>query len=207
VSYNGGAGGTTAHPTPAEETALRERHIPPTPAQAQHRQAASTNRQLYESTNHGKPPIAATPRPEQFRGHGVVAAKAAARSYMPPAARTTAPRGSSYTASRTVTPVHPNDIRPPARSGISNTGNPKLDRKYQQEQDKLFARQQQERQRLQQRQEQEHQRLARARANESRNRQLEQKHQQQTRQLEQQQMRQQQRLQERQQQPSRNSRR
>src|SRR5436190_2226672 len=144
-------------PTPAEEAALRERHFPPTPVQTQHLQAASTNRQLYESVNHGKPPIAATAKPAEFRGHGVVAAKAAARAYMPPSARTAARPGASNTASRPVNPVHPNDRPPTARPSISSTGRP-MNKKYQQDQEKLFARQEQERRKLQQKQEQEHQR-------------------------------------------------
>ena len=52
---------------------------------------ASTNHQLYESVNHGKPAIAATPKPGQFSGKGVVVAKAAAPSYKPVAARAAAP--------------------------------------------------------------------------------------------------------------------
>ena len=206
VSYNGGAGGVAARPTPAEEAAMRERHFPPSRVQTQHLQTASTNRQLYESANHGKPPIAATARPAEFRGHGVVAAKAAARAYMPPTARTAARPGAINTASRPVVPVHPNDRPPTARPSISSTGNPKLDKKYQQEQDKLFARQEQEHQRLQQKQEQEHQRMQ-ARRDEVRRPQLEQRHQQQTQQLEQRHVQQQQKLQDRQQPENRNPRR
>src|SRR6266478_3672504 len=97
VSYNGGAGGVSARPTAAQETAVRERHIPASSAQREHVQEASTNRKLYESANHGKPPIAATARPAEFRGHSVVAAKAAARTYMPATARTAARPGSSNT--------------------------------------------------------------------------------------------------------------
>ena len=178
VSYNGGVGGVPARPTRAEEAAQRERHFPPSQVQTQHLQAASTNRQLYESVNHGKPPIAATARPAEFRGHGVVAAKAAARAYMPPS----------------------------ARPSISNTGSPKLDKRYQQDQEKLFARQEQERRKLQQKQEQEHQRMGQGRAD-ARTAQVEQRHQQQTQQLEQKHAGEQQRLQDRQQQGNRNPRR
>ena len=205
VSYNGGVGGVPARPTPAEEAALRERHFPPTPVQTQHLQAASTNRQLYESVNHGKPPIAATAKPAEFRGHGVVAAKAAARAYMPPSARTAVRPGASNTASRPVNPVHPNDRPPTARPSISSTGRP-MNKKYQQDQEKLIARQEQERRKLQQKQEQEHQRMVQARS-EARKAQLEQRHQQQTQQMEQKHATEQQKLQDKQQQGNRNPRR
>lgn len=74
IAYNGGEGGMTARPTPAEEAAERERHIPPVAAQTQHMQAARANPQLRASVNHGKPPIAATARPGDFKG-GVVSAR------------------------------------------------------------------------------------------------------------------------------------
>jgi hypothetical protein len=86
VSFNG-PGGITARPTPAEQAAARDRHVPPTAAQMAHVQAASRNRQLYESVNHGKPAVAATTKPAQLNGHGVGAARAAPPSYKPPAAR------------------------------------------------------------------------------------------------------------------------
>ncbi|MBZ5569959.1 MAG: hypothetical protein LAN64_19205 [Acidobacteriia bacterium] len=75
VSYNGGSGGTRARPT-AEQLALaRERHVAPTSAQVQHEHAASTNRSLLAAENHGRPPIAATEKPAEISGHGVVAAR------------------------------------------------------------------------------------------------------------------------------------
>jgi hypothetical protein len=77
VSYNGGAGGTTARPTPAELAAEREPHVAPTAAQVQHQQAASSNRALLASVNHGNPAIAATARPGEFTGRGVEAARGA----------------------------------------------------------------------------------------------------------------------------------
>jgi hypothetical protein len=78
VSYNGGSGGITTRPTPAELAAAREQHVAPTAAQVQHQQAASSNRALLASVNHGKPAIAATARPGEFTGHGVAAAHGAA---------------------------------------------------------------------------------------------------------------------------------
>src|SRR5271157_6505060 len=78
VSYNGGNGGITARASPAEETAAHERHTPATAAQTEHHRAASGNHELLASVNHGRPPIAATSKPGEFAGKGVVAAKGAA---------------------------------------------------------------------------------------------------------------------------------
>jgi hypothetical protein len=77
VSFNGGTGGTTAQPTPQEQAAAREQHVAATPAQTQHQQMASTNKALLASTNHGQPAIAATTKPGEFTGKGVVAAREA----------------------------------------------------------------------------------------------------------------------------------
>jgi len=67
VSYNGGSGGTTARPTPQEEAAANERHVPATATQVQHEQAARSNRAQLASVNHGQPPVAATPKPRVRR--------------------------------------------------------------------------------------------------------------------------------------------
>jgi WXXGXW repeat (2 copies) len=202
VSYNGGEGGITARPTSQEEAAAHARHIPPTSAQTSHVQAASTNRQLFESQNHGKPAIAATAKPGQFSG-GVVAAKAAAPSYKPPearnAGRTTGAQPGNQPAggSRPNTAVHPNDVTP-TRPAAPNTGKPQVDQKYQKQQNALNAKQDQERQNLQKTQEAEHQRLAQQKANEPAKQQVEQKHQQQTQQLQQKHTVEQQKLQQKQ---------
>jgi hypothetical protein len=74
VSYNGGTGGVRAEPTRTELAAVHERHIEPTPMQTQHIRAASSNRALLASENHGAPAIAATPKPGVFAGKGVVSA-------------------------------------------------------------------------------------------------------------------------------------
>lgn len=78
VSYNGGAGGVTTRPSPAEETAAREQHIQPTAQQTQHEHASGSNRALLASANHGQPPVAATAKPGVFSGRDVVPARAAA---------------------------------------------------------------------------------------------------------------------------------
>jgi hypothetical protein len=83
VSDNGGTGGVTAQPTSAEKVAEHEQHTGATSLQTQHEHTASTNRALLASENHGKPAIAATTKPGEFTGHGVVAAKAATHTVSP----------------------------------------------------------------------------------------------------------------------------
>jgi len=72
VSYNGGRGGINMHPRPEEERAFRERRFSPTNVQAQHEHAAAGNRAFLASVNHGRPEVAATGRPSDFRGHGAM---------------------------------------------------------------------------------------------------------------------------------------
>ena len=76
ASFNGGAGGTTARPTAQQQAAAHEKHVPATPLQTQHQHTASTNKALLASVNHGSPAIAATSKPGQFEGKGVVPARA-----------------------------------------------------------------------------------------------------------------------------------
>ena len=173
VSYNGGAGGIVARPRPEDEMAARDRHIGAVAAQTQHLQAARGNPELRSGANHGKPPVAATARPGEFSGHEAVPAREAGGAYNPPANRGGNTGGNV---------VHPRDL-PPVEKTTPNTGNPKSDRKFQQQQEKMSARQDQERQKLQQQQEKEHQQLAKQNADEARKQQTEQRHQQQTQQL------------------------
>jgi hypothetical protein len=211
VSYNGGNGGISARPRPEDEVVARERHIAPVAVQAQHVQAARTNPQQRASANLGKPAVAATPRPGDFKDRAVVPARAAGAPYNPPANRRgNQPRDNGSiprpenSAARPSTPVHPRDLPPAARPSISSTGNPKQDQKYQQQQEKIFAKQEQERQKLQQKQDQDHQRLAQRNADDARKQQVEQQHQQQTQRLEQKHEQQQQRLQDKQRPSNRN---
>jgi YXWGXW repeat-containing protein len=85
VAFNGGHGGVVVRPTPQQESYAHERHVPPVAAQTQQAHAASQNRAFFASTNHGRPAVAATARPGEFSGRGVVAAKAAGAAYHPPA--------------------------------------------------------------------------------------------------------------------------
>jgi hypothetical protein len=186
VSYNGGNGGINVRPRPEEEAAARDRHVGPIAAQTQHIQAARGNPQMRASVNMGRPAIAATARPGELSGRGVVPAREAGGSYTP------VNRGGNqaHPENRTENsvprpPVHPRDLPAMERPAAPNTGNPKLDRKYQQQQEQMIAKQNQERDKLQQKQEQEHQRLAQQNANEARKQQVEQRHQQQTQQLQQ----------------------
>jgi hypothetical protein len=87
VSFNGGTGGTTAQATPQEQAAAHEHHVTATAAQTQHRQMASTNKALFASQNHGQPAIAATAKPGEFTGKGVVAAREVKPSSTQPAAK------------------------------------------------------------------------------------------------------------------------
>jgi hypothetical protein len=188
VSYNGGNGGITARPNADEEAAARERHVGPVATQVQHVQAARANPQERASVNMGKPGIAATPRPGDFNDRGAVPAKEAGAPYTP----------TKNNAAQPSTAVHPHDLAPLARS-TPNTGNPKLDKKYQQQQDKQIAQQQKERDKLQQKQDEEHVKLDKQKANDAQKQQVEQKHAQQTQQLQQRHQQQQQQLQQRQQ--------
>jgi hypothetical protein len=75
VSFNGGAGGIVARPSPAELSAAHEPHVAFTSAQREHENLARANPSLRLSANGGHPAIAATERPGAFGGHGVVAAR------------------------------------------------------------------------------------------------------------------------------------
>jgi hypothetical protein len=75
VSYNGGNGGINARPSAAEQTAAHESHFAPTAAQSNQQRAAGQNHELLASVNHGRPAVAATSKPGEFSGGGVVPAR------------------------------------------------------------------------------------------------------------------------------------
>jgi len=198
ISYNGGAGGIEMRPRPEEEMAEHERHVGPVSAQMQHMEVARGNQELHASANHGRPPIAATARPGEFRGGSVMPAREAGGVYNPPNRGGNPSRGGNDFSHA----VHPKELPAFERPAAPNTGDPNRDRKYKQQQDKMFAKQEQERRNLQQKQEQEHQRMDQQKASEAQRQQTEQRHQQQTQQLQQKHVQQQQQIQEKQQ-PSR----
>jgi hypothetical protein len=119
TSFNGGTGGTTAQPTPQQQAFAHEQHVAPTPAQTQHQQTASTNRQLLASENHGHPAIAATAKPGEFSGKGVVAAREVGPAAARPAA---APAPAAVPAAGAKPPGVPN--RPIANATPENKGAP-----------------------------------------------------------------------------------
>ncbi len=183
VGFNGGPGGTTARPTSQEMAAERQRHAGMTSEQTQHQQAASSNRALLASVNHGRPDVAASPRPGQFDAHGAATKE------------TNRPENSPANAGRTAS-VRPPSSQPPNSTPV----NPALEQKHQREQDKLRQQQAQERQRTEQKHQQEQQKLQQRSANDPKRQDTERKQQQQLQQLERKQEQQQQKLQEKQQQ-------
>jgi len=184
ISYNGGEGGIRARPTAEEETYDHEQHVGRTAAQTQHFDAARDNPQLRVSENHGRPPIAATPRATEFSGREVVPAREAGGPYKGEEEHggNNVPRPANNVPRP---PVDAKDLQPHERMPAPNTGNPKQDQKYQQQENKLYAKQEQEHQKLQRQQEKDHQRLEQQHASEAQRQQVEQRHQQQTEQMEQ----------------------
>ncbi len=203
VSFNGGTGGVQVRATAQQESFANEKHMAPVAAQTEHVQAARANPDLRASSNHGKPPIAATPKPGAFKESGAVAAKeggtvhtAAETNNAHPATEAARPAAET---TRPAPVVHAKDIPPAQHAALPNTGNAKNDMRFQQQQQKLETQQAKERQTLQTKQDQDHQRLPQKPANEPKQQPLEQKHQQQTQQLAQKHTQQQQQLQQRQQ--------
>jgi hypothetical protein len=78
VSFNGGKGGISARPTAEQEAFAHEHHVAPSAVQVQHEAAARADHNQFASVNHGHPVVAATARPGEFKGSGVVAARGAA---------------------------------------------------------------------------------------------------------------------------------
>jgi hypothetical protein len=113
VSYNGGNGGVNARPTPQQEAVAHERHVPAVAVQTQHAQAARSQPELRASANHGKPPVAATPKAGAFKDPAVVPAKQAGAPYNPPANRTAAQPNSG--SSNRVQPNRPTAAQPNSR--------------------------------------------------------------------------------------------
>src|SRR5260370_12352065 len=104
VSYNG-PGGIGMRPTRQEEAFAREPHRAALAAQSQHERAAGRNRELFASENHGRPAIAATAKPGEFRGPHLERARTAGE---PDPAPKLSPR-----ERRAQSPSHPRPDHPP----------------------------------------------------------------------------------------------
>jgi len=113
VAFNG-PGGIEARPTPQEEAYAREPHTAALAAQTEHEHAASQNRQLFASENHGRPAIAATARPGEFSGHNVARASAAGEPYREPKMSPQEARGTSADS---------RGFNEPARNGGNSNSN------------------------------------------------------------------------------------
>ena len=203
VSFNGGPSGTAARPTSAEQTAMHQHHAAMTSDQQQHQRAASSNRALFASVNHGRPDVAATARPGDFSNRNAAPTLRKENENRPVDNRNGNRRDNRNEGNRPVVAQPPPNVRnredrPPS----ANNPNPALMEKQQREQDRLRQQQDNERRKMDQKQAQEHQKLERHNTDVQRRQDLEQRHQQQAQQLQQKHQQQDQKLQQRQQQES-----
>ena len=84
VAFNGGEGGVGARPNAEQERYAHEHHTAAIAAQRQQARDASRNRALFARENRGRPAIAATAKPGELKGRGVVAAREAGETYREP---------------------------------------------------------------------------------------------------------------------------
>lgn len=119
VSYNGGAGGIDARPTPQEEAAAHDRHVAPLAEQVQHERIASQNRVNFASENHGRPAIAATARPGDFSSRSAVPARSAGGEYHAPEISPREARAASPAANRPRSNDGFRPFTPPAKNGTA----------------------------------------------------------------------------------------
>ena len=173
VSYNGGTGGARAQPTTTELAAARAPHQPATSVQMQHRQAAMTNHASSASFNHGKPEIAATSKPAEFKGANVDMARAAE-------APVQAPEPVIATPAKRHAPVHAEDLPAVVHQAAPRMGDVARDQVNQREQDDLRDGQEKQRQELQQKQAADHAQAAKQPSTSGNAQQLERQHQAQT---------------------------
>jgi hypothetical protein len=80
TSFNGGPGGVAAKPTNEELMSAKEPRVRATALQTGQARAAGMRSEQFVSTNRGKPAIAATAKPGEFKGKGVIPARAAGRA-------------------------------------------------------------------------------------------------------------------------------
>ena len=100
TSFNGGPGGVIAKPTSEELLGAKEPRVRATALQVGQARAAGMRSEQFVTTNRGKPAIAATARPGEFRGKGVVPARAAGK-----AAEIVAPTGNVVPETKEKPPI------------------------------------------------------------------------------------------------------
>src|SRR5258708_29828428 len=173
----------------------RQPHISMPSEQTRHQQSASSNRAWLASVSHGRPDIAATPRPGEFHGRSAAETgrhgssnrpfenqKEASHPGRPPENGRAIENRSLENPRETNHPGKPSanngrvfEDRPPSsRPSNSSRVNPGLEQKQQRELEKLRRQQDSERQKVQQRHVEEQQNLERKRPNDQRQRQQEQ---------------------------------
>ena len=130
VSYNGGTGGVRMQPNATERQYQNEHHVEATQAQSQHFSEAAHNPQLLAKNNGGKPAIAATARPSDFKS--AVPARAAggrvapatlnanAKNMPAPKANAAAGAGSRGGAANAGTRGGANVPKPPSATGATH---------------------------------------------------------------------------------------
>lgn len=193
VSFHGGQGGTTARPTAQELQAANQRHTSMTSVQTQHQEAARTDRALLASVNHGRPDVAASPRPGEFHGRGPLIKGAEANPKPNVSNRDEINRPGNRDVNRSNANDRPPSLRPPDAAPV----NPTLEQKHQKELDKMRQQQAAERQKMESQHNQERQQLQQGRANQQRQDEVQRRQQQQAEQLQRKHTDQSQKLQER----------
>ncbi len=83
VSYNGGKGGIEARPTREEMNAEHDHHEAAVASQRENQTAARNDHSQFASANHGMPAVAATRKPGELRGAGVVPPARSGGTYNP----------------------------------------------------------------------------------------------------------------------------
>lgn len=122
ISYNGGQGGINARPTSRELMAERTRRLGADSLQLEQERWARSNPAQRARENHGRPEVAATPRPGEFRGNGVVRATRAGAPYKAP------PREMRGAPERGRTSPAPVERRPQGNATRQATPNQRMER-------------------------------------------------------------------------------
>lgn len=123
VAFNGGEGGLSSRPSHEEEVAEHEHHREALESQTKHEHMASQNKQNFASANHGRPAVAATAKPGEFHGKGVVAAKSAGAPYKAPAMSPKQARATSKPETKHASNAGPNGKKPEGHAASTSSKN------------------------------------------------------------------------------------